>query len=51
MKIKYTKYKTILVHVLCGRESRSVTLREEHRFESRVLTRIFGRKREEVIGA
>jgi len=35
------------------RESWSLTLREEHRlrvFENRVLMRIFGPKREEVVG-
>jgi hypothetical protein len=36
-----------------GRETLSLTLREEHRlrvFQNRVLRRIFGPKREEVIG-
>jgi hypothetical protein len=39
--------------VLYGYETWSVTLREEHRlrvFENRVLRRIFGPKREEVVG-
>jgi hypothetical protein len=39
--------------VLYGCESWSLTLREEHKlreFESRVLRRIFGRKRDEVTG-
>jgi hypothetical protein len=39
--------------VLCGRETWSVTLREEHRlrvFENRVLRGIFGPKRDEVKG-
>jgi hypothetical protein len=39
--------------VLYGCETKSLTLREEHRlkvFENRVLRRIFGPKREEVIG-
>jgi hypothetical protein len=39
--------------VLYGCETWSVTLREEHRlrvFENRVLRRIFGPKRDEVIG-
>jgi hypothetical protein len=39
--------------VLCGCETRSLTLREEHRlrvFENRVLRRIFGPKRDEVMG-
>ena len=38
----------ILPVVLCGRESWSVTLREEHRlrvFENRILRRIFGPKK------
>jgi hypothetical protein len=37
--------------VLYGFETRSLTLREEHRlgeFENRVLRRIFGPKRDEV---
>jgi hypothetical protein len=40
--------------VLCGCETRSLTLWEEHRlrlFENRVLRRIFGPKRDEVIGS
>jgi hypothetical protein len=39
--------------VLYGCETWSLTLREEHRlrvFENRVLTRIFGPKRDEVTG-
>jgi hypothetical protein len=39
--------------VLYGCETLSLTLREEHRlrvFENRVLRRIFGLKRDEVIG-
>jgi hypothetical protein len=39
--------------VLNGRENSSLILREEHRlrvFENRVLRRIFGVKRDEVIG-
>jgi hypothetical protein len=35
-------------HDICGCETWSVTLREEHRL--RVLRRIFGPKREEVAG-
>jgi hypothetical protein len=38
---------------LYGRETWSLTLREEHRlrvFENRVLRRIFGPKRDETIG-
>ena len=43
----------ILPVVLCGCETLSLTLREEHSlrvFENRVLRRIFGRKRDEVTG-
>src|SRR5215470_4129506 len=43
----------ILPVVLCGCETRSLTLREEQRlrvFENRVLRRIFGPKRDEVTG-
>jgi hypothetical protein len=43
----------ILPVVLCGCETWSLTLREEHRlrvFEKRVLMRIFGPKRDEVTG-
>jgi hypothetical protein len=43
----------ILPAVLYGCETWSLTLREEHRlrvFENRVLRRIFGPKRDEVIG-
>jgi hypothetical protein len=54
---KNTKLKiyrtTILPVVLYGCETWSVTLMEEHRlrlFENRVLTRIFGPKRDEVTG-
>jgi hypothetical protein len=37
--------------VLHGCKTRSLTLREEHRvFEDRVLKRIFGLKRDEVMG-
>jgi hypothetical protein len=39
--------------VLCGFETWSVTLREEHRprvFENRVLRKIFGPKKDEVTG-
>jgi hypothetical protein len=46
--------KTIILHVvLYGCETRSLTLREEHRlrvFVNRVLRRIFGPKRDEVTG-
>ena len=47
-------YRTILLSVvLYGCETWSLTLREEHRlrvFENRVLSRIFGPKRNEVTG-
>jgi hypothetical protein len=47
-------YRTIIVPVvLCGCETWSLTLREEHRlrvFENRVLRRICGPKRDEVTG-
>jgi hypothetical protein len=47
-------YKTIILPVVFyGCETWSLTLREEHRqrvFENRVLKRIFGRKRDEVMG-
>jgi hypothetical protein len=50
--VKVKIYKTIILPVvLYGREIWSVTLREEHRlkvFESRVLRRIYGPKRDEV---
>jgi hypothetical protein len=50
MKIHRT---IILPFVLYGCETWSLTLREEHRlrvFENRVLSRIFGPKRDEVTG-
>jgi len=47
-------YRTIILPiVLCGCETWSLTLREEHRlrvFENKVLRRIFGPKRDEVRG-
>jgi hypothetical protein len=47
-------YKTIILPVVSyGCETWSLTLREEHRlrvFENRVLSRIFGPKRDEVTG-
>jgi hypothetical protein len=52
--VKIKIYKTIILVVLYGRETLSLTLREEHRlrvFENRVLRRIFGPKRDEVTGA
>jgi hypothetical protein len=52
--VKIRIYKTtILLVVLYGCESKSLTLREEHRlrvFENRMLRRIFGPKRDEVTG-
>jgi hypothetical protein len=52
--VKITIYKTtILPVILYGCETLSLTLREEHRlrvFENRVLSRIFGLKRDEVTG-
>jgi len=52
LKIKI--YRTIILPVvLCGCETWSLTLREERRlrvFESRVLRRVFGPKRDEVTG-
>jgi hypothetical protein len=52
--LKIRIYKTIILPVvLCGCETWSLTLREEHRlgvFENRVLKRIFGLKRDEVTG-
>jgi hypothetical protein len=47
-------YRTIILPVvLYGRETWSLTLREEHRmrvFENRVLRRVFGPKRDKVTG-
>jgi hypothetical protein len=52
--VKVKIYKTIILPVvLYGCETWSFTLREEHRlrvFENRVLRRIFGLKRDEVMG-
>jgi hypothetical protein len=52
--VKMRIYKTIILPVvLYGCETWSLTLREEHRLrvlENRVLRRIFGPKRDEVIG-
>jgi hypothetical protein len=52
--LKIRIYKTIILPVvLYGCETWSLTLREEYRlrvFESRVLRRIFGPKRDEVTG-
>jgi hypothetical protein len=52
--VKIKIYKTIILPmVLYGCETLSLTLREEHRlrvFENRVLRRLFGTKRDEVMG-
>jgi hypothetical protein len=52
--IKIKIYRTIILPVVfCGCETCWLTLRVEHRlrvFENRVLRRIFGPKRDEVIG-
>jgi len=53
-KLKIKIYRTIILPVvLCGCETWSLTLREERRlrvFENRVLSRVFGPKRDEVTG-
>jgi hypothetical protein len=53
-KVKIRIYRTVILPVvLYGCETWSLTLREEHRqrmFENRVLRRIFGPKRDEVMG-
>jgi hypothetical protein len=51
--VKLKIYKTIILPVLYGCETWSLTLREEHRlrvFENRVLRKMFGSKRGEVTG-
>ena len=52
--IKIKIYRTVmLLVVLCGCETWSLTLREERKlrvFENRVLRRVFGPKRDEVTG-
>jgi hypothetical protein len=52
--VKVKIYKTIILPlVLYGRETWSLTLRDEHRlrvFENSALRRIFGPKRDEVAG-
>jgi hypothetical protein len=52
--VKIRIYKTIILPVvLYGCESWCLTLREEHRlgvFENRMLRRMFGPKRDEVMG-
>jgi len=54
MDLKVRIYRTIILPVvLCGCETWSLTLKEEHRFrvfEKRVLGRILGSKRDEVKG-
>ena len=53
-KLKVNTYKTIILPVaLYACETWSLTLREEHRlrvFETKVLTKIFGAKRDEITG-
>ena len=53
-KLKVDTYKTIILPVvLYGCETWSLTLREEHRlrvFENKVLSKIFGAKRDEITG-
>ena len=53
-KLKVNTYKTIiLLLVLYGCETWSLTLREEHRlrmFENKVLRKLFGAKRDEITG-
>jgi hypothetical protein len=52
--IKVKIYETIILpFVLCGCETWSLTLKEEHRlrvFKNRIIIRIFGPKRDEVTG-
>jgi hypothetical protein len=46
-------FTTLITSCFCSHCTWSLTLREEHRvrmFENRVLRRIFGPKREEVVG-
>jgi hypothetical protein len=44
--------KTVILPVVSyGCETRSLALREEHRFENTVLRRIFGPKRDKVTGS
>jgi hypothetical protein len=53
MNVHVKIYKTIILLVLYGCETWSLTLREEHRlrvFENRVLRRICGVQRDEVTG-
>ena len=49
MKVK--TYKTIILSVvLYSYETLSLTLREEHKFENKVLRKIFGAKKDEITG-
>jgi hypothetical protein len=51
--LKIKTYRTIILPVLYGCETGSLTLREERRlrvFENRALRRIFGPKRDKIIG-
>jgi len=53
LEIKIKIYRTIILPVLYGRETWSLTLREERKlrvFENMVLRRIFGSRRDEVTG-
>jgi hypothetical protein len=53
LNVKIITHKTIILIVLCGCESWTVALREEHRlmvFEKRVLRRMYGPERDEVPG-
>jgi hypothetical protein len=52
--IKVKLYRTIILPVLCGCETWSLTLSEERKlsvFKNRVLRRIFRSKRDEVTGS
>ena len=52
-KLKIKIYRTVILPVLYGCETWSLTLREERRlsvFEKRVLRRVFGPKKDEVTG-
>ena len=51
--LKLKIYRTIILPVLCGCETWSLTLREERKlrmFENMVLRRIFGPRRNEMMG-
>jgi len=50
--VNITTHRTIFLSVLCGCETWSLTLREEHKlrvFENRVLRKIFGPKRDDAL--